>query len=240
VSHKGVHPPCRDLDLSCRCRSCRSCCCRLVDVAEHAAADRVPSATGAVVADVGIPRCHGRGRTTCWFSDKNLAASSRSTMGMWSFLLWPTTDRATSLTATCTDVSVIVPVDPGSLGRATTGRQCASLPISNPLPSCRSSCPRGRCCDRRATRPARNLASLARLCRYGGTLNWRWKVTPSNSKELEFKFVYIFSLRQAIHGLQTKGTDDTCILPIKSLSSGPQVAVKVAQGRWQAIDNKKL
>jgi hypothetical protein len=37
-----------------------------------------------------------------------------------------------------------------------------------------------------------------------------------------------------------KGTDDTCILPIKSLSSGPQVAVKVAQERWQAIDNKKL
>jgi hypothetical protein len=32
----------------------------------------------------------------------------------------------------------------------------------------------------------------------------------------------------------------TCILPIKSLSSGPQVAVKVAQERWQAIDNKKL
>jgi hypothetical protein len=57
---------------------------------------------------------------------------------------------------------------------------------------------------------------------------------------LEFKFVYIFSLRQAIHGLQTKGTDDTCILPIKPLSSGPQVAVKVAQERLQAIDNKKL
>jgi hypothetical protein len=57
---------------------------------------------------------------------------------------------------------------------------------------------------------------------------------------LEFKFVYIFSLRQAIHGLQTKETDDTCNLSIKSLSSGPQVTVKVAQERWQAIDNKKL
>jgi hypothetical protein len=57
---------------------------------------------------------------------------------------------------------------------------------------------------------------------------------------LEFKFVYIFSLRQAIHGLQTKETDDTCNLPITFLSSGPQVAVKVAQERWQAIDNKKL
>jgi hypothetical protein len=56
----------------------------------------------------------------------------------------------------------------------------------------------------------------------------------------EFKFVYIFSLRQAIHGLQTKETDDTCNLPIKYLSSGPQVAVKVAQERWQTIDNKKL
>jgi hypothetical protein len=57
---------------------------------------------------------------------------------------------------------------------------------------------------------------------------------------LEFKFVYIFSLQQVIHGLQTKGTDDTCILPIKSLSIGPLVAVKVAQEQWQAIDNKKL
>jgi hypothetical protein len=57
---------------------------------------------------------------------------------------------------------------------------------------------------------------------------------------LEFKFVYIFSLRQAIHGFQTKETDDTCNFPIKSLSSGPQVAVKVAQERWQAINNKKL
>jgi hypothetical protein len=56
---------------------------------------------------------------------------------------------------------------------------------------------------------------------------------------LEFKFVYIFSLQQAIHGLQMKETDDTCNLPIKSLSSGPQVAVKVAQERWQAINNKK-
>jgi hypothetical protein len=59
-------------------------------------------------------------------------------------------------------------------------------------------------------------------------------------KELEFKFVYIFSLRQAIHGLQTKETDDTCNLPIKSLSSGPHVAVKVAQERWQMPELKEL
>jgi hypothetical protein len=61
VSHESVHPPRRDPDLSCRCCSCWSCCCRLIDVAKHAAADRVPRAVGAVVTDVGIPRCHGHG-----------------------------------------------------------------------------------------------------------------------------------------------------------------------------------
>jgi hypothetical protein len=55
-------------------------------------------------------------RTTCCLSDKSFASSSRSTMEMWSSLLWPTTDRSTSLTATCNDANVsrIVPVDPGS------------------------------------------------------------------------------------------------------------------------------
>jgi hypothetical protein len=163
MSHEGVHAPCQDPDLSCRCRSGWSCCCRLGDVAKHAATDRVPCAVGAVVAHVGIPCCHGRGSDHLLVQQQELCCTSRTTIGMWSSLLWPTTDHATSLMATCTDTNAsgIVSVDPGSHGRATTGRQCASLPISNPLPSCHSSCPRGRCCDILATRPARNLASLA-------------------------------------------------------------------------------
>jgi hypothetical protein len=53
-------------------------------------------------------------------------------MVMWSSLLQPTTDLATSFTATwtCASDSGIAAVDPGSLGLATTGRQWATFPIS--------------------------------------------------------------------------------------------------------------
>jgi hypothetical protein len=89
--------------------------------------------------------------TACWFSNNYFAASSRSTMVMCSSLLQPTTDLAG-----------VAAVDPGSLGLTTTGRQRAIFPISRPLPSCRSSWPRGRCCASRATRPARKRNSPAR------------------------------------------------------------------------------
>jgi hypothetical protein len=100
--------------------------------------------------------------TACWFSDKYFAASSRSTMATWSSLLHPTTDLDTSFTATCTwdSASGVAAVDPGSLGLTTTGRQWAIFSISKPLPSCRSSWPRGRCCASLATRPARKRDSL--------------------------------------------------------------------------------
>jgi hypothetical protein len=122
--------------------------------------------------------------TACWFNDKYFAASSRSTMATWSSLLHPTMDLATSFTATCTkdSDSGVAAVNPGNLGLTTTGRQWAIFPMSKPLPSCRSSWPRGRCCASRATRPARNCDFLAREWRYGFTVNCLSNVTPRRSK----------------------------------------------------------
>jgi hypothetical protein len=105
-------------------------------------------------------------------------------MAMWSSLLHPTTDLATLFTATwtCDSDSGVAAVDPGSLGLTTTGRQRAIFPMSRPLPRCRSSWPRVRCCASRATRPARKLNSLAREWRYGFTEKFLSNVTPGRSK----------------------------------------------------------
>jgi hypothetical protein len=70
-------------------------------------------------------------RTTCWFSNRYFTASSRSTMVMFSSLLWPTTECATLFTATCTctNASGIVP--------ATQAASASPRPEGN-VPTCPS------------------------------------------------------------------------------------------------------
>jgi hypothetical protein len=162
--------------------------------------------------------------TTCWFSDKYFAASSRSTMVTWSSLLQPTTVRATSFTATwnCASASGITAVDPGSLGLAAIGRQWATLPISNSLPSCRSSWPRGRCWASQATQPARNLASLAREWRYGGTVKLRSNVMPRRLKV----FVGLTSVPWGVPGgggLALAANHHLCLGPVEREAVGLRV-----------------